>query len=34
MVIYDHWPYMTMIGILELVFVDLREGLQIGRLLL
>jgi hypothetical protein len=27
------WSYMTMIGILELVFIDLREGLQIGRLL-
>jgi hypothetical protein len=32
MVIYDQWPYMTMLGILEVVFIDLREGIQIDRL--
>ena len=34
MVIYDHWPYMTMFGILEVVFIALRKGIQIDRLLL
>ncbi len=33
MVIYDHWSYMTMLGILEVVFMILREGIQIDRLL-
>jgi len=33
MVIYDQWPYMTMPGILEVVFTALREGIQIDRLL-
>jgi hypothetical protein len=33
MVIYDHWSNMTRLGILELVFIDLREGIQIDRLL-
>jgi len=34
MVIYDQRPYMTMFGILEVVFAALREGIQIDRLLL
>ena len=34
MVIYDQWSYMTMIGILEVVFIALREGIRIDRLLL
>jgi len=34
MVIYDQWPYMTMFGILEVVFIALREGIQIDRLLI
>ena len=29
MVIYDHWSYMTMAGILEVVFTALRDGIQI-----
>jgi len=33
MVIYDQWSYMTMPGILEVVFKDLREGIQFDRLL-
>jgi hypothetical protein len=33
MVIYDQWPYMTMLGILEGVFIALREAIQIDRLL-
>ena len=33
MVIYDHWSYMTMFGILEVVFIALREKTQIDRLL-
>jgi len=33
MVIYDQWPYMTMLGILEAVFMVLCEGIQIDRLL-
>jgi hypothetical protein len=33
MVIYDQWSYMTMPGIFEVVFIDLREGIQIDRLL-
>ena len=34
MVIYDQWSYMTMLGILEVVFTALRGGIQIDRLLL
>ena len=33
MIIYDHWSYMTMFGILEVVFIALRERIQIDRLL-
>jgi hypothetical protein len=33
MVIYDQWPYMTMLGTLDVVFINLREGIQIDRLL-
>ena len=33
MVIYDQWPYMTMIGILEGVFIALPEEAEIDRLL-
>jgi hypothetical protein len=33
-VIFDQWPYMTMLGVLEVMFIVLREKLQIGRLLL
>ena len=32
-VIYDHWSNMTMLGILEVVFIALREGIQIVRML-
>ena len=34
MVIFDQWPYMTMLGTLEEVFTALRGGIQIDRLLL
>ena len=33
MVIYDHWSNMTMLGILVVVFIALREGIEIDRLL-
>ena len=33
MVIYDQWSYMTMVGILEVVFIAFRQGIQIDRLL-
>ena len=33
MVIYGQWSYMTMHGILELMFTALREGIRIDRLL-
>jgi len=33
MVIYDQWSYMTMLGILDMIFIALREGIQIDRLL-
>ena len=33
MVIYDLWSYVTMFGILEVVFIALREKTQIDRLL-
>ena len=33
MVIYDLWSYMTMLGIIEVVFIALDEGIQIDRLL-
>jgi len=33
MVIYGHWSYMTMLGILVVVFIALREGIEIDRLL-
>ena len=33
MVIYDHWSNMTMLGIHEVVFIALGEGIQIDRLL-
>ena len=29
MVIYDHWPYMTTLGILEVMFTALREAVKI-----
>jgi len=32
-VIYDPWPYMTMLGVLEMMFTAMREGIQIDRLL-
>ena len=32
MVICDHWSYMTMPGVLEMVFTALHEDLKIGRL--
>ena len=32
-VIYDPWPYMTMVGVREMIFSALGEGIQIGRLL-
>ena len=32
-VIYDQWPYMTMIDALEVMFTALREVIQIDRLL-
>ena len=32
-VLYDHWSYMTMLGILEVVFIALREGIQNVRML-
>jgi len=28
MVIYDHWSYMTILGILEVVFIALREEIK------
>ena len=31
MVIYDQWSYMTMLGILEVMFTALREGMRIAR---
>jgi hypothetical protein len=34
MVIFDQWPYMTMLGALEVMFTALGEGIQIDRLLL
>jgi hypothetical protein len=33
MVKYDPWSYMTMFGILEAVFIALRERIQIDKLL-
>ena len=33
MVIYDHWAYMTMLGILVGVFIALQKGIEIDRLL-
>lgn len=30
MVIYDQWSYMTMLGIFEMVFIALREGIKMG----
>jgi len=33
MVIYDQWSYMTMLGILEVVFIPVSVGIQIDRLL-
>ena len=33
MVTYDHWSYVTIIGILELAFKTLGERIQIDRLL-
>ena len=33
MVIFDQWSYMTMLGTLDLVFIAIREGIQIDRLL-
>jgi hypothetical protein len=33
MVAYDQWSYMTIFGIFEVVFIVLREGIQIDRLL-
>jgi hypothetical protein len=33
MVIYDQWPYMTIIDTLEVMFTALREVIQIDRLL-
>jgi len=32
-VIYDPWPYMTMVGVLEMMLTALGKGIQIGRLL-
>jgi len=32
-VIYDPWPYMTMVGVLEMMFTAPGERIQIGRLL-
>jgi hypothetical protein len=29
MVIFDHWSNMTMFGILEAMFIALRDGIQI-----
>jgi hypothetical protein len=31
MVIFDQWPYLTMPGILDQMFTDLREAIQIDR---
>ena len=33
MVIYNHWSYMTMLGIPEVVLIAFRDGIQIDRLL-
>ena len=33
MVIYDLWSYMTMLGIIEVVFIAIAEGIQIESLL-
>jgi hypothetical protein len=30
MVICDHWSYMTMLGILEVVFIGLRQEIKPG----
>ena len=32
MVTYDQWSNLTRPGILEMVFIDLREGIEIDRL--
>ena len=32
-VIYDPWPYMTIVGVREMIFSAPGEGTQIGRLL-
>ena len=32
MVIFDHWPNMTTFGILEVMFIALREEIKIDRL--
>ena len=32
-VIFDQWLYMTMPGIIDVVFIALREGIQFDRLL-
>ena len=29
--IYDQWSYMTMLGVLDVVFITLGEGIQIDR---
>ncbi|CAB1061173.1 hypothetical protein D1BOALGB6SA_5946 [Olavius sp. associated proteobacterium Delta 1] len=34
MVIFDHWSYMTMLGVPEIMSTALPEGIQIDRLLL
>jgi hypothetical protein len=34
MVIFDQWPYMTMLGILEVVFIALRDGIQIRQVVI
>jgi hypothetical protein len=31
MVIYGQWSYMTMLGVLEVMFTALREGMRIAR---
>ena len=31
MVIYGQWSYMTMLGIFEVIFTALREGIRIAR---
>ena len=33
MVIYDQWSYITMLGVFEVVFIALCEGIQIDNLL-